>query len=136
MIKFLKDNFAWIKDIGIVVFMIFILYFNAHFVSLERFDAAMAANELAHDAIQTTLASVDKTLALLQQNNTMLTENEKQIKVNTALLTTLDVRVKMLESMEPDKQIKANTIKTVELEGRVKVLEKVLENARSVTSLK
>jgi hypothetical protein len=147
VLKLVKENFGLIKDIGIILFMVIILYFNAHFVSLEKFEAAQEANRLAHQSIQTSLVSVDKTLALMQQNQAALIENEKQIKINTGRLgdiegkykyfeeqiktvssifqksSEMDARIKILESLELDKYIKQNILKMADYEVRIKLLE-------------
>jgi hypothetical protein len=124
MLKFLKENFNWIKDIGIIIFLISIFVLNARYVTVERFEMSMKANELAHNAIQITLVSVDKTLALMQQNNTILIQNEKAIKDVNKLTTEMDLRLKLLENLGIEQRLKDKTLKILEIDLRLKLLEK------------
>jgi hypothetical protein len=125
MLKFIRDNFVWVKDVSIVLFMAAILYLNSHFVTIEKFEAYQHANDLAHQAIQTTLVSVDKTLALMQQNQTLLTDNQKQITINTAKIVETDLRVKSLENLNVDDFMKESAINRKELDIRLKSLEAI-----------
>jgi uncharacterized membrane protein len=123
MLKFIKDNFYWVKDIAIILFMVAVLYLNSHFVTVEQFKTSEAANLLAHTSIQTTLVSVDKTLALMQQNQTTLSEHEIQIKTLEKTMASFDTKIKLIESMDQSSQIKINTFKLFDLEARIKLIE-------------
>lgn len=124
MLKFIQTNFSWIKDVGIVIFLVIVMYANQHYVTRNDFDTYTKANELAHTAINTTLVNVDKTLALMQQNQTILVKNEEQIKINTAFLAAIDMRLKDVENLGIEVRLREKTVKLAEIELRLKVLEK------------
>jgi hypothetical protein len=123
MWKFLKDNFGWVKDIAIVIFIVLGLWANANFVSNERFESYQKAQDIKYQAIQVTLVSVDKTLALMQQNQTILIDNEKQIKINTAKLAEIELRTKYLEGFDLARHIINDAALEARLELRLKALE-------------
>ena len=160
MFKFLKDNFSWVKDVAIVLFMVVVLYLNAHFVTIDKFEVYVKANDLAHEGIQVTLVSVDKTLALMQQNQASLVEHDKQIKINTSRLADIegrlkysdenakmlvaavikaaevDTRLKTIEALEMDKHIKRDSERFIDYEIRLKMIEMIvnknkIDNAKS-----
>jgi hypothetical protein len=124
MFKVFRENFGWIKDMSVVVFLIGILYLQSHFVTTEKFELYQKANDLAHQAIQITLVSVDKTLALMQQNNSVLVENEKALKMLTSKVSELDTKTRYYDSLEFDKFMQQSAVHRAELDTRLKSLEK------------
>jgi hypothetical protein len=123
MIKTIKDNFVWIKDLAIICFMAGILYLNSHYVTIEQFRASEAANISAHEAIHSTLISVDKTLALMARNQVILTEHEIVLKSHDKSINSLDSRIQLIEKTDTSSQVKLNTFNIFELNSRVKSLE-------------
>lgn len=123
MFSKLRDNFGWVKDVAIVFGMVGILYLNGHYVTTERFEAYQKGNDLAHQSIQTTLISVDKTLALMQRNNEQLIENEKSIQLHNSRIAELDARIKAIESSDIDTFMKQSAIHRAQLEVRLSAVE-------------
>lgn len=129
MIKFIRDNFGWVKDVGIVIFLVLVMWANAHYVTVEKFEAYQKANDLAHAATSATLVSVDKTLALMQQNQELLVENQRDIKNLTTRVVAIESDVKLLDSLGIDNQIKTTSVKLIELDFRIKALESTHVNS-------
>jgi len=144
----IRNHFPWIKDIAMVFGMIAVLYLNLNYVTNSKFDAFVAANDVRLDAIQSTIISLDKSLALLQQNNIILTSlqlevsriNKLQIEViqqniiDAAVNNEFHLLVPRVYSLENDvKQIeklnlniflKESSAVHAEIDHRLKDLEK------------
>jgi hypothetical protein len=123
MIKILKDNFSWLKDIAVVSGIAILLFLNAHYVTIDKFESSEKSNEMAHQAIQTTLVNIDKTLALQAQNQDMLISQQKQIVINTTRLTEIEARLKFYDAIQLDTFIRTSLVKYTELDARIKNLE-------------
>ena len=123
MIKFIRENFGWVKDVGIVIFLVLVMWANAHYVTVEKFEAYQKANDLAHAATASTLVSVDKTLALMQQNQELLVENQRDIKNLSVRVVSLESDIKLLNALNIDAQIRTTSAKLIELDFRIKALE-------------
>jgi len=147
-IKKMRDNFPWIKDISIVLGMCAVLYLNLNYVTNAKFDTFVAANEIRMDAIQKTIASLDKSLALLQQNNNILQSLQSEVtrinKIQSELIhqNTIDATVntefyallpriflleselKQMDKLRLDVFLKDSAAVHAELEHRLKILEK------------
>jgi len=123
MIQVIKDNFSWMKDIAIVVGIAALLFLNARYVTIDKFEVSEKANQLAHASIQVTLVNIDKTLALQAQNQELLIAQQKQIVINTTKINELDVRMRNVESYDVGSFRASFMIKDTELEGRIKTLE-------------
>lgn len=124
MLKFIKSNFFWIKDIAIILFCLCVLYLNANYVTITQFRELEKSNFSQHEAIQLTLISVDKTLALMQQNQTILTEHDILLKSHDKWISSLDNKLKIIETLDLSSQVKVNTFKLLDLEFRMKNFEK------------
>jgi hypothetical protein len=123
MIRYFRDNFSWIKDVVIVLGMVGVLYLNSHYITVDKFEAMKSANDSAHASIQTTLVSIDKTLALQAQNNALLVDAQHQIKVNTAKLTEVDLRVRNIEELGIASFMKESLVNRARLDVRLSALE-------------
>lgn len=125
MIKFIRDNFGWVKDVGIVIFLVLVMWANAHYVTVEKFEAYQKANDLAHASTAATLVSVDKTLALMQQNQELLVENQRDIKNLTTRVVSIESDLKLLDSLGIANQLQTTSTKLIEMDFRIKSLEAV-----------
>lgn len=98
MITTIKNNFSVIKDIGMILGMCGILYLNANYVTVQKYEAYQKANDLAHREIQTALVSTDKTLALMQQTLSLTTLQGEEIKRNTVKVAEIEIRLRAVET--------------------------------------
>jgi len=147
IMKLIKENFAWVKDIVIVLGMCGVLYLNLNYVTTNKFDSFVASNDIKYNAIQAAIVSLDKSLALLQQNNKVLSDNQFQIahmndvlndvvqqnKSDAALTkefrdfmikyTVTDNALSQLQSLDIGKHIKEEYQRSLDIEYRLKMLE-------------
>lgn len=98
IMKYLRENFVWIKDIVMVIGMIAVVWLNSHFVTIEKFEAYKKENDAAHVEIQKVLSGIDKTLALMNQQAVMLIEHDKQIRLNTIKLAEHDILINKIKN--------------------------------------
>ena len=117
------DAFSKVKDISIVAFMVVSLYLNANYVSTKTFDAYELKNTNQHVIIQTALISIDKTLALQVQNQTLLTDAITSIKINTGRLGTIEDRIRYFDSLDLSKFIRDCLIEHSTTTYRITALE-------------
>jgi hypothetical protein len=101
MVKFIKSNFSWLKDVTLILFMICMVLLNARYATNDRVNLIAKENDNAHATLLTSFTSLDKTISLLQQNQSILIDNEKIISSHTIRLAELEIRVKLLESIHP-----------------------------------
>lgn len=131
MFKFIRDNFSWVKDIGIVFFLILVMWANSHYVTVDKFDAYVKSNNEVQGQVNSSLTLIDKTLALMQQNQVVLIENEKQIGLNTIKIAEHESIIRQLMQLHIDSYIQLDMVKHAELEIRLKNIEKLLESSRT-----
>jgi hypothetical protein len=127
MLKFVKDNFSWVKDVGIVLFLVMVVWANSHYVTIEKFDNYVKANNEIHLQVNSSIALIDKTLALMQQNQVVLIENEKQISINTLKIAEHERDIHQLQLLRLDAYIQSDVVKNAETELRLKSVEKHIE---------
>jgi len=126
--KWMKENFAVVKDIVVVAFVLAVAVLNSHYVSVSKFEDYEKANALAHGGIQITLVNVDKTLALMAQNQASLLEHGAQIKINTGILTSLNMRVDRLDTLRLEAHMSLDEVRATETSLRLRMVERLLEN--------
>ena len=124
MLKLIKENFGWIKDIVIVIGIVGMLYLNQNFVTNSKFDAHVKSGEASLESVRVSLSTIDKTLALMQQNQSILIENEKQIGINTIKVAEHESLIRQLQQLHMEAYIQADSIKNAEMEIRLKNIEK------------
>jgi len=124
-LNFIKDNFNFVKDMAMVLGMCGVLYLNLNYVTNTKFESFVQANEGRMDGIQAAIASLDKSLALLQQNNTMLTT----LQVNVANITTV-----LNDVVQQNKEDAAVSVEFHKLAEKVTIVDKTVA-AISLTDL-
>jgi len=146
--KILKDNFGLVKDFTMVLGMCGVLYLNLNYVTNSKFDTFVVSNDTRLDAIQTTIVSLDKSLALLQQNNSILQtlqaemamvktdlniamqQNKEDAVINlefhkmTTELHKLEIEVSNLQTFNLTEHFKSQVSILSEIETRLRLLEK------------
>lgn len=66
---------------GVVfLFMVAILYFNAHYVTSERFASHEAANQAQYQETSKALSTIAVTLAEMKKQDTQLQDHEVRIR--------------------------------------------------------
>lgn len=152
MIQKIRDNFSWIKDIAIVLGMCAVLYLNLNYVTNTKFEQFVNANEIRTDAIQSTITSLDKSLALLQQNNGILTTLQTDmLKMNAVLndavqqnkvdvksdiefhdtlpkIAIMEANLAQLMRLQLDAHIVNDAVKKSELDLRLKRVEQLMDS--------
>ena len=132
MLKFIRDNFSWVKDVGIVFFLVLVVFANSNYVTNTKFESYVKSNHEIQLQVNNSLNLIDKTLALMQQNQIILVENEKQIRVNTTNIAEHDSQFRQLNALHLDQYIQNDLIKNAETEFRLKALEKVLKSLEDI----
>lgn len=147
MIGIFRNNFGWIKDIAMVIGMVGVLYLNSHFITIDKFDDSQTKNEMAHQGILTTLVSVDKTLALMANNQVEILEIKADMKIRTEQINelisqnridaafnelfkdtsvkvaTLETKLNGVDMNELNRFMKESAIQRAQLEVRLKAVE-------------
>lgn len=135
MFKWMKENFTVVKDVVVVLFVVAVALLNSNFVTSERFEDYEKANALAHGSIQLTLVNVDKTLALMAQNQASLTEHATQIKINTGVLSGLSARMDHLDTLRLETHINLDEVRATEFNLRLRLTERLLESMGAATAM-
>jgi hypothetical protein len=84
MINLLKNSLPWLKDIVLVIFVITTWYLNTAYVTTAKFDQFSKQNAAEHIVMTSTMVSMDKTLALMQQNTTAIAEQKAAMSLLSA----------------------------------------------------
>jgi len=103
IMKNIRENFGWIKDLVMVAGMCGVLYLNLNYVTNTKFDSFVKDTDARYETVQAAIVSIDKSLLLLQQNN--------------KLLADLTIKVERIDNIQRDlvEQQKTDTAANAEL---------------------
>lgn len=105
IMKNIRENFGWIKDLVMVAGMCGVLYLNLNYVTNTKFDAFVKDSDARYETVQAAIVSIDKSLLLLQQNN--------------KLLADLTIKVERIDNIQRDLVEQQKTDAAVNAEVRV-----------------
>lgn len=121
IMDFIKNNFSIVKDIILIIGIIGVMYLQGHYVTLEKFENNSKANVDAHQILIVTMASMDKTLALMGRNQSDISDLTSQVKIHTKLIDEAISQNKI--DSEYNTLFKENSTRISEINGRLLNIE-------------